>query len=179
MQLPQAADIRDEGSGDIEAEWCIGVATSPTTARETGKNHDITYEDPWRYSRGRGPRLCPQVTNIDGENKIFDTPTPVGVCNALRPAALLPPNLSRSAYVAESDPEKASPAASAETCPSSAVRLGRLTVAHPYPRHERPTTPSGARPLGQNTTTTSPIQTYPTSTAPARWPARRTSPSAT
>ena len=34
--------IRDEGSGDIEAEWCSGVGDFADYCRETGKGHDIT-----------------------------------------------------------------------------------------------------------------------------------------
>ncbi len=48
-----------------------------------------------------------QITNIDGENKIFAICNcNVNVCNALRTSQLFnTPNMSRSAYVARVEPE--------------------------------------------------------------------------
>lgn len=52
--------------------------------------------------------MCTQITNIDGENKIFAICNcNVNVCNALRTSQLFnTPNMSRSAYVAQSGTAK-------------------------------------------------------------------------
>ena len=170
--------IRDEGSGDVEAEWCIGVGDFADYCRETGKGHDITYEEAMEILQKAEDRgYVHQVTNIDGENKIFGICNcAVGVCNALRTSQLFnTPNLSRSAYVAESDPEKCVACGKCvETCPSGAVRLGQklCTSAGPieYPRHELPDdTKWGEDHWDKNyRDNIGSIQTYPTGTAPCK-----------
>ena len=75
---------------------------------ETNKGHYVTYDEgDADFAKGRGQRLCTQITNIDGENKIFAICNcNVNVCNALRTSQLFnTPNLSRSAYVAKVAPE--------------------------------------------------------------------------
>ena len=37
--------IRNEGSGDIEADWCIGVGDFADYCRETGHGRDLTYDE--------------------------------------------------------------------------------------------------------------------------------------
>ena len=170
--------IRDEGSGDVEAEWCIGVGDFADYCRDTGKGHDITYEEAMEILRKAEERgYVHQVTNIDGENKIFGICNcAVGVCNALRTSQLFnTPNLSRSAYVAESDPEKCVACGKCvETCPSGAVRLGQklcTTSGHiEYPRHELPDdTKWGEEHWDKNyRDNIGSIQTYPTGTAPCK-----------
>ena len=101
--------IRGEGSGDIEGEWCIGVGDFADYCRETNHGRDITYEEAMEIlQKAEDKGYVHQITNIDGENKIFGICNcAVGVCNALRTSQLFnTPNLSASAYTAESDPEK-------------------------------------------------------------------------
>ena len=170
--------IRGEGSGDVEAEWCIGVGDFADYCRETGKGHDISYEEAMEILQKAEDRgYVHQVTNIDGENKIFGICNcAVGVCNALRTSQLFnTPNMSRSAYVAESDPEKCVACGKCvETCPSSAVRLGQklCTSQGPiqYPRHELPDdTPWGEEHWDKNyRDNIGSIQTWPTGTAPCK-----------
>ena len=170
--------IRGEGSGDVEAEWCIGVGDFSDYCRETGKGHDITYEEAMEVLRkGEERGYVHQITNIDGENKIFGICNcAVGVCNALRTSQLFnTPNLSASAYVAESDPEKCVACGKCvETCPAGAVRLGQklCTKDGPieYPKAETPeNTVWGKNKWDFNyRNNIGSIQTYPTGTAPCK-----------
>ena len=121
--------IRGEGSGDIEQYWCIGVGDFADYCRETGMGHDITYDeaiDILKKAEERG--YVHQITNIDGEEKIFGICNcAVGICNALRTSQLFnTPNMSRSAYVSEIDNDKCVACGKCvEVCPAGAVRLGQ------------------------------------------------------
>ena len=67
--------IRGEGSGDIEGEWCIGVGDFADYCRETNHGRDITYEEAMEIlQKAEDKGYVHQITNIDGENKIF------GIC---------------------------------------------------------------------------------------------------
>ena len=170
--------IRGEGSGDIEAEWCIGVGDFADYCRETGKGHDITYEEAMEVLRkGEERGYVHQITNIDGENKIFGICNcAVGVCNALRTSQLFnTPNLSASAYLAESDPEKCVACGKCvETCPAGAVRLGQklCTKDGPieYPKAKLPDNHIWGKDKWDFNyrNNIGSIQTYPTGTAPCK-----------
>ena len=170
--------IRGEGSGDIECDWCIGVGDFSDYCRETGHGHDITYEEAMEILQKAEDRgYVHQITNIDGENKIFGICNcAVGICNALRTSQLFnTPNLSASAYTAESDPEKCVACGKCvETCPAGAVRLGQklCTKDGPiqYPRHELPDdTPWSEEKWNKNyRNENGSIQTWPTGTAPCK-----------
>ena len=170
--------ILEEGSGDIEADWCIGVGDFSDYCRETNHGRDITYEEAMEILQKAEDRgYVHQITNIDGENKIFGICNcAVGVCNALRTSQLFnTPNLSASAYTAESDPEKCVACGKCvETCPAGAVRLGQklCTKDGPiqYPRHELPDdTAWGEDHWNKNyRNENGSIQTWPTGTAPCK-----------
>ena len=170
--------IRGEGSGDVEGEWCIGVGDFADYCRETNHGHDITYEEAMEILQKAEDRgYVHQITNIDGENKIFGICNcAVGVCNALRTSQLFnTPNLSASAYVAESDPEKCVACGKCvETCPAGAVRLGQklCTKEGPiqYPHHELPDdTKWGEDHWNKNYRNENGcIQTWPNGTAPCK-----------
>ncbi len=138
--------IRNEGSGDIEQYWCIGVGDFADYCRETGMGHDITYDEAMEIlHKAEEKGYVHQITNIDGENKIFGLCNcAVGVCNGLRTSQLFnTPNMSRSAYVSEVDPEKCVACGKCvEVCPAGAVRLGqKLCTKHgeiEYPKQELP-----------------------------------------
>ena len=138
--------IRGEGSGDIEQYWCIGVGDFADYCRETGMGHDITYDEAMEiFKKAEEKGYVHQITNIDGEEKIFGICNcAVGVCNALRTSQLFnTPNMSRSAYVSEVDPEKCVACGKCvEVCPAGAVRLGQklCTKEGPivYPKAELP-----------------------------------------
>ena len=170
--------IRGEGSGDIEGEWCIGVGDFADYCRETNHGRDITYEEAMEIlQKAEDKGYVHQITNIDGENKIFGICNcAVGVCNALRTSQLFnTPNLSASAYTAESDPEKCVACGKCvETCPAGAVRLGQklCTKEGPiqYPHHELPDdTQWGEDHWNKNyKNENGSIQTGPTGTAPCK-----------
>lgn len=138
--------IRGEGSGDLEQYWCIGVGDFADYCRETGMGHDISYEEAMEIlKKAEEKGYVHQITNIDGEDKIFGLCNcAVGVCNALRTSQLFnTPNMSRSAYVSEVDASKCVACGKCvEVCPAGAVRLGqRLCTKHgeiEYPRQELP-----------------------------------------
>ena len=139
--------VMGEGCADDPSSWCIGVGDFADYCRETGKGHDITYEEAMRILQvAEDNGFVHQVTNIDGENKIFGICNcNVKICNALRTSQLFnTPNLSRSAYTAEVDKAKCVACGKCvEYCPSGAVKLGQKlcdkqgkTVE--YPKHELP-----------------------------------------
>ena len=170
--------IRGEGSGDVEGDWCIGVGDFADYMLETGKARKITREEALTILQQAEERgYVHQVTNIDGEEKIFGICNcAVGVCNGLRTSQLFnTPNMSASAYVAESDPEKCVACGKCvETCPAGAVRLGQklCTTSGPieYPRHELPDdTKWGEEHWNKNyKNENGSIQTWPTGTAPCK-----------
>ena len=170
--------IRGEGSGDIEQYWCIGVGDFADYCRETGMGHDITYEEALEIlHKAEEKGYVHQITNIDGENKIFGLCNcAVGVCNALRTSQLFnTPNMSRSAYISEVDPEKCVACGKCvEVCPAGAVRLGqKLCTTHgeiEYPKQELPSDNVwGEDKWNWNyKNENGVIQTWPTGTAPCK-----------
>ena len=139
--------VMGEGCADDPASWCIGVGDFADYCRETGKGHDITYEEAIRIlEKAEENGFVHQITNIDGENKIFGICNcNVQICNALRTSQLFnTPNLSRSAYTAEVERNKCVACGKCvEYCPAGAVKLGqKLCDKHgnvvEYPKHELP-----------------------------------------
>ena len=101
--------VLGEGCADDNMCWCIGVGDFADYCRETGKGHDITYEEAMHILQAAEDNgFVHQITNIDGESKIFGICNcNVNICNALRTSQLFnTPNLSRSAYTAEVDRAK-------------------------------------------------------------------------
>ncbi len=139
--------ILGEGCADDQYGWCIGVGDFADYCRETGKGRDITYEEAMEIlKRAEENGFVHQITNIDGENKIFGICNcNVQICNALRTSQLFnTPNLSRSAYVAHVDKEKCVACGRCvEKCPAGALKLGQKLCAKNgeemiYPRIEDP-----------------------------------------
>ncbi len=118
-----------EGCADDDWSWCIGVGDFADYCRETNKGHDITVEEALAIlKRGEENGFVHQITNIDGENKIFGICNcNVNICNALRTSQLFnTPNMSRSAYVARVENEKCVACGRCvEYCPSGACKLGQ------------------------------------------------------
>ena len=79
-----------EGCADDNMCWCIGVGDFADYCRETGKGHDITYEEAMHILQAAEDNgFVHQITNIDGENKIFGICNcNVNICNALRTSQL-------------------------------------------------------------------------------------------
>lgn len=139
--------VLGEGVGDDDYGWCIGVGDFADYCRETGKGHDITYEEAMAIlKRAEENGFVHQITNIDGENKIFGICNcNVNICNALRTSQLFnTPNMSRSAYVAHVDTEKCVACGRCvEYCPAGATRLGQKLCTKDgsqvqYPKQELP-----------------------------------------
>ena len=170
--------IRGEGSGDIEQYWCIGVGDFADYCRETGMGHDITYDEAMEIlHKAEEKGYVHQITNIDGENKIFGLCNcAVGICNALRTSQLFnTPNMSRSAYRAEVDSEKCVACGKCvEVCPAGAVRLGQKLCTRngeiEYPKQELPDDNVwGEDKWNWNyRNENGVIQTWPTGTAPCK-----------
>ena len=170
--------IRGEGSGDIEQYWCIGVGDFADYCRETGMGHDISYEEALEIlQKAEEKGYVHQITNIDGENKIFGLCNcAVGICNALRTSQLFnTPNMSRSAYTAEVTTENCVACGKCvEVCPAGAVRLGqKLCTKHgeiEYPKQELPSDNVwGEDKWNWNyKNENGVIQTWPTGTAPCK-----------
>ena len=139
--------VRGEGSGDIADLWCIAVGDCAKYSIETGKDgHEATYEEVMEVlQRAEDEGSVHQITNIDGEDKIFAICNCApGVCYALRTSQLFnTPNMSRSAYIAHVDKEKCVACGKCvEVCPAGAAKLGQklCTKNGPveYPKHELP-----------------------------------------
>ena len=143
----RAQTVRGEGSGDLADLWCIAVGDCAKYSIETGKDgHEATYEEVMEVlQRAEDEGYVHQITNIDGEDKIFAICNCApGVCYALRTSQLFnTPNMSRSAYIAHVDKENCVACGKCvEVCPAGAAKLGQklCTKNGPveYPKHELP-----------------------------------------
>ncbi len=138
--------VRGEGTGEIEGELCIGVGDMADYLVETGKGRYIEIDEVMEIlQRAEDNGFVHQITNIDGEEKIFAICNCApGVCNALRTSQLFnTPNLSRSAYRASVTPDKCVACGRCvEFCPTGAAKLGQklCTKEGPvvYPQAELP-----------------------------------------
>ena len=135
-----------EGCGDDPESWCIAVGDMATYVVETGRGEYITYDEAMEiFRKAEDNGFVHQITNIDGEDKIFAVCNcNVNVCNALRTSQLFnTPNMSRSAYVARVETDQCVACGRCvEYCPAGAVKLGQklCTKSGPveYPRQELP-----------------------------------------
>lgn len=120
----------DEGCADDPEGWCIAVGDMADYVVETEKGgRYITKEEALEiFKQAEDNGFVHQITNIDGENKIFAICNcNVNVCYALRTSQLFnTPNLSRSAYVARVEKENCVACGKCvEYCPAGAVKLGQ------------------------------------------------------
>ncbi len=92
--------VRGEGTGDIEGEWCIGVGDMADFVVQSGRGHYVELDEVLELlERAEKMGYVHQITNIDGEDKIFAICNcAVGVCNAAHFPAFNTPNMSCSAY---------------------------------------------------------------------------------
>ena len=118
-----------DGCADDCEDWCIQVGDMADFVAETGKGHYITKERALEIlQKAEDNGFVHQITNIDGENKIFAICNcNVKICNALRTSMLFnTPNLSRSAYTAKVTTEKCVACGMCVTiCPAGAPKLGQ------------------------------------------------------
>ena len=139
-------DKLGEGCGDDVENWCIGVGDMADYIVETQRGTYITRDEALEiFKKAEDNGFVHQITNIDGEQKIFGICNcNVNVCNALRTSQLFnTPNLSRSAYVAAVESEKCVACGRCvEHCPAGAVKLGQKLCTKDgyiqYPRQELP-----------------------------------------
>ncbi len=141
-----AAPSSARGCGDDAESWCIGVGDMADYIVETQRGEYITKDEALEiFKKAEDNGFVHQITNIDGEQKIFGICNcNVNVCNALRTSQLFnTPNLSRSAYVASVESEKCVACGRCvENCPAGAVKLGQKLCTKDgyieYPRQELP-----------------------------------------
>ena len=169
----------DEGCADDPEGWCVAVGDMADYVVETDKGgRYITREEALAiFKQAEDNGFVHQITNIDGENKIFAICNcNVNVCYALRTSQLFnTPNLSRSAYVARV--EKADCVACGkcvEACPAGAVKLGQKLCKKDgtdvqYPRHPLPSQQKwGPHMWDENYRDNNRINCYDTGTAPCK-----------
>lgn len=169
--------IRGEGCGHLEDDICIGVGDMADYVVETGKGHYIDRDEVMAVlKRAEDNGLVHQITNIDGEDKIF------AICNCcvcscygLRTSQLFnTPNLSRSAYVARVETKDCVACGRCvEYCPAGAVKLGQklCTKDGPisYPKQELPDEVKwGREKWNENYRDDNQINCYDTGTAPCK-----------
>ncbi len=141
-----ARRLYGEGSGEIQDDCCIGLGDFADYLVETDKGRPITKEEALAIcQRAEDNGYVHQVTNIDGEDKIFGLCNcDLGVCFALRTSQYFnTPNLSASPYRAHVDKENCVACGKCvEVCPAGAVKLGQKLCTKKgeveYPRQELP-----------------------------------------
>ena len=141
-----ARRLYGEGSGEIQDDCCIGLGDFATYLVETGKGRYITKEEALHIcQRAEENGYVHQVTNIDGEDKIFGLCNcDLGVCFALRTSQYFnTPNLSASAYRAHVNKDNCVACGKCvEVCPAGAVKLGQKLCTKKgevsYPQQELP-----------------------------------------
>ena len=118
-----------DGCADDPDDWCIQLGDMADYTVETGRAHYITKEEALEIlKRAEENGFVHQITNIDGEVKIFDICNcDVKICNALRTSLLFnTPYLSRSSYTANVTTENCVACGRCvEGCPAGAVKLGQ------------------------------------------------------
>ena len=168
-----------QGCGDDPRDWCIAVGDMADYIVETDRGRYITREEVYEIlQRAEDNGFVHQITNIDGENKIFAICNcNVNVCYALRTSQLFnTPNLSRSAYVARTEADKCVACGRCvEVCPAGAVKLGQKLCAAStgqvpeYPKQELPDEVKwGPEKWSPDYRNKNRIETYDTGTAPCK-----------
>ena len=168
-----------EGCADDPNDWCIAVGDMADYIVETDRGRYITREEVYDIlKRAEDNGFVHQITNIDGEDKIFAICNcNVNVCNALRTSQLFnTPNLSRSAYVARTEADACVACGRCvEVCPAGAVKLGQKLCATStgkvpdYPKRELPDEVAwGPEKWSPNYRNDNRIETYDTGTAPCK-----------
>ena len=136
----------DEGCADDPEGWCIAVGDMADYVVESNKGgRYITKEEALQIlQKAEDNGFVHQITNIDGEDKIFAICNcNVNVCYALRTSQLFnTPNMSRSAYVAHVETDKCVACGRCvEFCPAGAVKLGQKLCKKDGSKVEYPKTP--------------------------------------
>ena len=141
-----ARRLYGEGSGEIQDDCCIGLGDFATYLVETGKGRPITKQEALEIcQRAEDNGYVHQVTNIDGQDKIFGLCNcDVGVCFALRTSQYFnTPNMSASSFRAHVNKDNCVACGKCvEVCPAGAVKLGQKLCTKngevQYPKQELP-----------------------------------------
>ena len=159
--------IRGEGTGDIEGDWCIGVGDMADFLVETGRGHYVEIDEVMQIlERAEKMGYVHQITNIDGENKIF------AICNCSQ--LFNTPNMSRSAYRAHVTKENCVACGRCvEYCPTGAAKLGQKLCTKngeiAYPKQELPDAVKwGPEKWSKDYRDKNQINCYETGTAPCK-----------
>ena len=173
----QSRSMLGEGCADDPFDWCIQLGDMADYTVETGRAHYITKEKALEIlEKAEKNGYVHQLTNIDGEDHIFDicncNPK---ICNALRTALLYnTPNMERSAYTAKVTKENCVACGGCvSVCPAGAVKLGQKLCTSKgeisYPSQPLPDRLHwGKYQWDENYRDTARINTYPTGTAPCK-----------
>lgn len=168
-----------EPCADDHRNWCIQLGDMADYTVETGRAKYITKDEALEILKiAEENGFVHQITNIDGENKIFDICNcDVKICHALRTSLLFnTPNMSRSAYTSKVKPENCvACGACVEICPSGAVKLGQKLcrkdgTPQEYPTAVLPDTVKWGKYAWDENYRDTPrmISTYETGTAPCK-----------
>ncbi|MCQ2334359.1 MAG: FAD-dependent oxidoreductase [Paludibacteraceae bacterium] len=169
----------DEGCADDPEGWCVAMGDMADYVVETNKGgRYITREEALDiFRQGEENGFVHQITNIDGEDKIFAICNcNINVCYALRTSQLFnTPNMSRSAHVAKVLPENCVACGRCvEYCPAGAVKLGRKLCKKDgsqatYPKMPLPTEVKWSEAMwNENYRDDNRISCYDTGTAPCK-----------
>ena len=145
-----ARRLYGQGSGEIQDDCCIGLGDFAEYLIETGKGRPITKQEALDIcKRAEDNGYVHQVTNIDGQDKIFGLCNcDIGVCFALRTSQYFnTPNLSASSYRAHVNKENCVACGKCvEVCPAGAVKLGqKLCTKNGEVEYPRQPLPSGLK----------------------------------
>lgn len=169
--------MRGEGCGHLEDDMCIGVGDMADYIVETNKGRYTDINEVMEIlQRAEDNGYVHQITNIDGENKIF------AICNCclcscygLRTSQLFnTPNMSRSAYVAKVDKEKCVACGRCvEYCAAAAAKLGQKLCDKngeiEYPKQELPDDIAwGPEKWNEDYRDANQVNCYDTGTAPCK-----------
>ena len=167
-----------EACEDDVNDWCIQVGDMADYTVQTGRAHYITKERALEIlKKAEDNGYVHQLTNIDGEDHIFDicncNPK---ICNALRTALLYnTPNMERSSFTAHVDKTKCVACGRCvETCPAGALKLGQKLCKKDgsevqYPKQPLPDKLHwGKYAWDENYRDTTRVNTHPTGTAPCK-----------
>ena len=168
-----------EGCADDPEGWCVAVGDMADYVVQTNKDgRYITKEEALDIMRqGEENGFVHQITNIDGQDKIFAICNcNVNVCYALRTSQLFnTPNMSRSAYRAHVESEKCVACGRCvEYCPAGALTLGQKLCKADGTKMQYPKMPLPSdRPWGTHMWTEdyrniNRINTYESGTAPCK-----------
>lgn len=171
------ARVMNRGTGELEDECCIGVGDMAEYVVETGRGRWATYDEVIGVlKRAEDNGYVHQITNVDGENKIFVICNcHIGTCLALRTSQLFnTPNMSASAYRAHINAENCVACGKCvEVCPAGAAKLGQklCTVDGPvkYPVQSDPAdTPWSRDKWDENYRDDNKLNCHETGTAPCK-----------